>query len=818
MAGGIGDVQANKDKKGETDKGATNPKTDGGNKQGGSSTATARLTNLIPKNAQSVQHFFFKNYLETPAGRAAVDAGVLDDAEFRQRLGFAPSTIDALIRAERFESLGEWTFTVMHTTEPIQIESLVKAMNLEGSKEKKGRDPIYYTVRQNGAYAEGLSRLALGVPAFLRSSSVNVAEAAKAQPLQFRLHDKNTLIFAHLKGMQQFLQESKEPAPPPKKSVDKDKGEPKGDTKGKGKDKGKGIPGKDKKGKAPEKIEKKPEAEPQEGDKKEPEPVVETAYSGLANQHLADMLRRMSKVNAGVGEVPVVASAIDMMAVTSLVAKQGTFQPRLGWQLRAIWDLTAMLDGNGNRIVVLGTAVKQKDDLVIYSNDLECPSEETAKALLAELKEQRATEVAQLYGKLLGNFPIDLPQELVEKKEDNTKPNPPVGVIPPKGKGLKPPPPGVKEEVKEKKETPQNPSRITVTLKDGTTVQFTLQLMLTEKVQRHQAGPAFRVLLYGLKTDLALSDAVERYRQLLALGKTPAESNILVHRLAISGKKLGVNDFLVDSGKKDTYGPGAFPRTGPTPPRYAREPMHRISWMAGLLPYLGHDPLYKKIDFSKSWRDPENWLMAQTLIPEFIDPTYPVNSRYRDYPAMPLGTATTHFVGLAGIGPDIAEAAYGDPATQLKLGVFGNDRMTPLRDMVRGTSNTILMVRVPHDGMPGATSWLAGGGSTVHTVPEKNSLQPFLTQENGGEGTFILMADSSVRYVKASPDKEVRARQDELFRKLAVVKEPQGDLNADELEQGDPHPAGSDRGADQANSAQGKGSGKTGQERSAEDG
>ena len=59
--------------------------------------------------------------------------------------------------------------------------------------------------------------------------------------------------------------------------------------------------------------------------------------------------------------------------------------------------------------------------------------------------------------------------------------------------------------------------------------------------------------------------------------------------------------------------------------------------------------------------------------------------------------------------------------TQLQLGVFGNDRVTPLKEMVRGASNTILMVRVPHEGMPGATPWMAGGGSTVRTSWENSS-------------------------------------------------------------------------------------------------
>jgi hypothetical protein len=205
--------------------------------------------------------------------------------------------------------------------------------------------------------------------------------------------------------------------------------------------------------------------------------------------------------------------------------------------------------------------------------------------------------------------------------------------------------------------------------------------------------------------------------------------------------------------------------------------------MAGLLPYLGHQTLYNRINFEASWRDEENWLAAHTLVPHFLDPTYPITSHYTAYPGMPLGVATTHYVGIAGVGIDVADADLNDPAYKGKLGMFGYDRMMPL-DRVnkgRGLSNTVLMIRVPHDVLPGPTPWMAGGGSTVRNVPDKNSLEPFLsTDAKGDRYTYAVMADGSVRKI-------MKGMKDELFKMICTVDGPSPD-DLDEFAKVDPVP------------------------------
>src|SRR5205807_273227 len=55
----------------------------------------------------------------------------------------------------------------------------------------------------------------------------------------------------------------------------------------------------------------------------------------------------------------------------------------------------------------------------------------------------------------------------------------------------------------------------------------------------------------------------------------------------------------------------------------------------------------------------------------------------------------------------------------------------------------------------GMTPWMAGGGSTVRSIPATKSLEPFIGQYGPNKlGAYVVMADGSVRFVKAgTPDK-----------------------------------------------------------------
>jgi hypothetical protein len=107
--------------------------------------------------------------------------------------------------------------------------------------------------------------------------------------------------------------------------------------------------------------------------------------------------------------------------------------------------------------------------------------------------------------------------------------------------------------------------------------------------------------------------------------------------------------------------------------------------------------------------------------------------------------ANTHFIGIAGVGLDAAEYQPGDPSVAKKLGMFGYDRVTRLDDVKDGLANTIVAIQVPATYK---SPWLAGGGSTIRGVPEKDSIKPFVCATyNGKRGTFAIMGDGKVRFL-----------------------------------------------------------------------
>lgn len=243
---------------------------------------------------------------------------------------------------------------------------------------------------------------------------------------------------------------------------------------------------------------------------------------------------------------------------------------------------------------------------------------------------------------------------------------------------------------------------------------------------------------------------------------------------------LGLRAFAEDAKRERRFPRGTFDPP-PDPTRYrAMPPDHRISWMASLLPYLGHEEDYNQIIFNKSWKDPLNQKVASVLIPQFLDSRSP-QERWRIQPRdrmtlrglssleMLNEPASTHYVGIAGVGLDSPSYTGSDAEQARKMGVFGYDRQAGLADIIDGVSNTILMIRVPWDKteFPLTThqrAWMAGGGSTVQGVPETHSIQPFVSMrmEKNLRGTYAIMVDGSVRFISEKVD-------DKVFQSLCTI-------------------------------------------------
>jgi hypothetical protein len=221
---------------------------------------------------------------------------------------------------------------------------------------------------------------------------------------------------------------------------------------------------------------------------------------------------------------------------------------------------------------------------------------------------------------------------------------------------------------------------------------------------------------------------------------------------------------MADKDKpKDTIPEGTYPRggAGSTLTR-TWAPNQRVSWMAGLLPFLGQEDLARLIVKEKSWRDDENLKVGAVLVPQFVDPTYPPSSWRARVPTLGVrDLGATHFVGMAGVGLNAADYDPKNEATRKKLGVFGYDRQTNVKDITDGLANTIYILQVP-DTFP--RPWIAGGGATVEGVPETNSLRPFVrTHANGKRGTYALMCDGSVRFIAES-------MSDDAFKALCTMQ------------------------------------------------
>ena len=208
----------------------------------------------------------------------------------------------------------------------------------------------------------------------------------------------------------------------------------------------------------------------------------------------------------------------------------------------------------------------------------------------------------------------------------------------------------------------------------------------------------------------------------------------------------------VDQPDSQKFLRGIYPRGDLPPERNGRPwpPDEHVSWMAALLPFLGEE--YKGVRTwmvdTKSWRDLENLRAAPVLVPAFLAPGTPRDTWWVTPHSLPDNElANTQFVGIAGVGLDAAEYLPGDPDVAGKLGIFGYHRETKLADVAR-PATTIAIAQVPPTFK---RPWIAGGGATIQGVPETKSVQPFVSgRHQDRPGTFVIMADGSVRFVPAT--------------------------------------------------------------------
>jgi hypothetical protein len=191
----------------------------------------------------------------------------------------------------------------------------------------------------------------------------------------------------------------------------------------------------------------------------------------------------------------------------------------------------------------------------------------------------------------------------------------------------------------------------------------------------------------------------------------------------------------------------------------ALPPEKRLSWYVATWGYVGDGQLGLDIDRSKAWDTEGNveprirfhdyegqgqeWEEPLGHFPEWLCPANP-NRAPEGRPGL------THYVGVAGVGPDAADR----PGYDTAAGVFGYDRQTRLEDIKDGASSTLLLIETATANGP----WTAGGPATVR------GLEPGKFPYLGPDGQFrsrhlprvthAAFADGSVRPLaeSVSPD------------------------------------------------------------------
>jgi prepilin-type processing-associated H-X9-DG protein len=201
----------------------------------------------------------------------------------------------------------------------------------------------------------------------------------------------------------------------------------------------------------------------------------------------------------------------------------------------------------------------------------------------------------------------------------------------------------------------------------------------------------------------------------------------------------------------DTY--NHFPEAAM--PNPALPPEKRLSWLVAIMPYLESNSLFAKLDRDKSWDAEENRFAALTTIRTYQCPADPNRT--------PVSTLEpTHYIGIAGVGPDAALLPRGDP----RAGFFGYERKLTPKDFA-GHSSTLLMA-VETAQVTG--SWTAGGPPTVRGLEPDGPPYLGANGQFGGthrRGTNFLFADASVRMVADSLDRRV-------FEAMAMLKGSEG--------------------------------------------
>jgi hypothetical protein len=700
------------------------------------------LSNLLPPDTEGVCDLRLKDFARTSLGRTAfATPGAFRSEAIQHKVGFAIEDVDFLLLAWNFTQ--NWSFHVIHTMKAVNRDTVKAALRAKPAPEGKIEDQEYFLLDSN-PWLDSLGKATFATLLQIDPAKVPARSGQRA----LRIMDDQTLVLGDLAPMKQFLAVKGRfpPKAQPKeapKDADNAAGAESSAPSGPVRPRGRGAPAAQ-------------EPAPAEG---EAAPTSSGSYLTINPniKNTMDLLERKQ---------PVVSLAVDTQAARGHLPPLGLQE--LEETLNAATISKLALKTIFEEASILGASLRLKDGIELTLAE-DCQNEEAARRRYTSIRQESGPALASLLGAAL-----DTKVELLEERTTNPDdpfargqtPSPvpgpgfsrgPGGFVPPiprpgvlAGGPTRPPfgpgspygmPGGGTNPAQQQPEPPKPKpgSTIQVEVPDKAVVVLTISLIDSEVNSRLVNGKIRQLVL-------------QRKGYLDMAGGQPR-----VHELGDAARRY------VESHQQE-FPRGTLKREIPTT-RAGRpyEPKQRISWLAELLPYLGPEQsyLYRGIDHNKSWNDPENLGAAVTLVPQFLMPNYPAKTWWVRYPGMIEPTATTHFVGIAGIGMDAPEYSADDPAAANKLGIFGYDRITRSQDISDGASHTIMMAQVPPTYK---RPWLAGGGSTVQGVPEKDSIRPFVSaQPDGKRGTLVVMADGSVRFISENI-------KDDVFKALCTIR------------------------------------------------
>lgn len=175
----------------------------------------------------------------------------------------------------------------------------------------------------------------------------------------------------------------------------------------------------------------------------------------------------------------------------------------------------------------------------------------------------------------------------------------------------------------------------------------------------------------------------------------------------------------------------------------------RLSWLVSAWSEgIGDGQLHLEGDRSKARDQWPNRAMKVSSIEDREGNRWNASPVYRQCPAHPLPELLHQpkllaYVGVGELGLDAPTL----PANHEQAGMFAYDRVTRVRDVTDGLSNTMMVIETSVDNGP----WTAGGWATVR--PLDSARQPYIGagRQFGGyhrDGVNVLFADGAVRFVR----------------------------------------------------------------------